>query len=179
MATYSRAEWNELIDTVNALASDCGVDAPPLEHVDPNHIWAKSDIRDMQDRLRQICEDNTFTDPIPDLWLQSIIDEIMTAIAVGCCGDDCWLAVWEVEAGFELIGDELTAVVDGLDLPLGSSFCVHAADADEAEIVAGEQLQQQIIDFYEPLVGFAINSTSGTASLLTPLAGINCDECDD
>lgn len=177
MATYSRAEWNELIDTINTLATDCGVTATPLEHVDPNHIWAKSDIRAVQGRLQQICEDNVFTDPIPDLWLQSIIDEIMAAIAVGCCGDNCWLALWEVDAGFELIGDEFTAVVDCDDLPCEGSFCVQADNAEDAETIAGSQLEQQIKDFYEPLVGFAINSTNGTANLLTPLASIDCQDC--
>lgn len=65
------------------------MDAPPLELVEANHIWSKDDISEIQGRLQQICEDNNFTDPIPNLWKQSIIDEIEAAIATGCCGT-CW-----------------------------------------------------------------------------------------
>lgn len=89
MAAYSRAEWNDLIDRVNDVAIACSVEATPLEPVAANHVWAKSDIREVQDRLKQVCSENTFTEPIPNLWLQSILDEIEAAIERGCCEGDC------------------------------------------------------------------------------------------
>lgn len=76
--------WNELLRRVNELADECG-----LEHLDLTtnpHKWSKSDIQDVQDKLKEICGDNEFS-TIPDTWKQSIIDEFMDAINAGaCCG---------------------------------------------------------------------------------------------
>lgn len=92
MAILSRSDWNDLIDQINALAEECNVDGyVPVEHVEPNHIWAKSDIRRVQEALEQICNEAEFTEPIPDLWEQAIISEIEAAIANGCCDTEgCW-----------------------------------------------------------------------------------------
>jgi len=77
--------WNELVRRVNDLADECGFDAD-LEEVDANHVWSKSDISTVQDKLTEICDENEF-DSIPATWKQSIIDEFTEAIERGCCGE--------------------------------------------------------------------------------------------
>ena len=79
-----KKSWNELIRRVNELADECSLEHIPLTQ-NP-HKWSKSDIQEVQDKLREICDDNEF-DPIPDTWKQSVIDEFVAAIDAGaCCG---------------------------------------------------------------------------------------------
>ncbi len=88
---YKISDWNDIIDRINDLAQnpDPGCDAIDiLENVTAPHRWAKSDIRQVHDKLQEICDENTFSD-IPDLWKQSIIDEIEDAITRGWCKCDC------------------------------------------------------------------------------------------
>ena len=80
---WTRDDWNQLIRDVNGVlqnppASTSCSPIDPLDEVDEGHIWTKSDIRDMQDKLKQTCADISFDD-IPDKWLQSIIDDIKAA----------------------------------------------------------------------------------------------------
>ena len=75
--------WNALIRKVNELAEECD-DVEPLEEVDANHKWSKKDVRDMQDKLKEICDEAEFSD-VPDKWKQSIIDEFLEAIEEGVC----------------------------------------------------------------------------------------------
>lgn len=92
MGAFKLSDWNDLIQQVNTLAidPDTGCDPlDPLDEVTAPHRWSKSDIQSIQDKLIEICEDNTF-DTIPDKWMQSTVDEINEAIAAGWCGcDDC------------------------------------------------------------------------------------------
>lgn len=75
--------WNALIRRVNELAEDCeGVE--PLEEVDEKHRWSKRDVREMQDKLKEICDETEFSD-VPDKWKQSIIDEFIEAVESGAC----------------------------------------------------------------------------------------------
>jgi len=86
---WKLTDWNDIIQQVNDLAQnpDAGCDPiDPLEEVEAPHRWSKTDIQEVQDKLKEICEDNTFADT-PDLWKQSIIDEINDAIDLGWC--DC------------------------------------------------------------------------------------------
>ena len=53
-----------------------------LEEVEAPHKWSKDDIQQVQDKLTEICKDNSFSD-IPDLWKQDTIDEINDAISQG------------------------------------------------------------------------------------------------
>lgn len=81
-------QWNSLIRDINDMVADC--DSDPLEEIEAPHIWAKTDIKLVQDKLIELCEDNEFED-IPDLWKQSSIDEIETAIELGpCCDCGAW-----------------------------------------------------------------------------------------
>lgn len=78
--------WNSLIEQVNELADEC--DLEHLDQVTAPHKWSKSDVQQMQDKLRDICDDNEFSD-VPEKWKQSIIDEFEEAIAAGaCCCED-------------------------------------------------------------------------------------------
>ena len=78
-------DWNDIIQQVNDLAQNPpdGCDAlEPLEEVEAPHKWSADDIQQVQDKLKQVCHDNTFSD-IPDLWKQDTIDEINDAIGQG------------------------------------------------------------------------------------------------
>jgi hypothetical protein len=85
---WTLQDWNNIIQQVNDLAQnpDPGCDpVSPLESVDPPHKWSKADIQQVQDKLKEICKDNTFSAELR-LWAQNIIDEINDAIAKGWCG---------------------------------------------------------------------------------------------
>src|SRR5690242_2693726 len=95
---FKRSEWNDLIDAVNEVLqnppgeTDCNP-LPALEHVGPGTIWRKSHIKQVQDALKATCDSISFN-TIPDLWKQSIVDEINTAIGQAWCNcepedDDC------------------------------------------------------------------------------------------
>lgn len=88
---WTRQDWNNIIQQVNDLAQNPpeGTDCEPLDtlsEVDPEHIWTRGDITSVQDKLIEICKDNTFSAELR-LWAQDIIDEINAAIANGWC--DC------------------------------------------------------------------------------------------
>lgn len=78
--------WNELIRRVNALAAEC--DLTPLDLVDFLHRWSKDDITEVQDKLLEICDENTFNPP-PDLWSRSAIAELIAAVENGPCCEQC------------------------------------------------------------------------------------------
>jgi hypothetical protein len=79
--------WNELIRRINELVPDCpGVE--PLDEVEPNHRWSRSDIEQAQTTLTELCAENTFS-AIPQTWKQSIIDELVAAIDnESCCCEE-------------------------------------------------------------------------------------------
>ena len=84
----TRAEWNSIIDQINALLTNppvgCGAAISPLSRADPNHIWTKTDIHKVQNALTNLCPKSLF-DPIPDLWKQKTYDDILAALALGWC----------------------------------------------------------------------------------------------
>lgn len=95
---YTREEWNDIIRRVNNKAEnpepedsshEDGTPCDPLdpiEEVGPNHIWAVSDVEEVQDKLKEMCPEVQFTDPLI-LWTQNLIDEIEEAIDQAWC--DC------------------------------------------------------------------------------------------
>jgi hypothetical protein len=92
---YTREDWNSLIRRVNDVLQNPPQDTDcepiePLEEVGPDHIWTKTDIQNLQNKLKETCEEISFSD-IPDLWKQSIIDEIENALGQAWCGcdDEC------------------------------------------------------------------------------------------
>lgn len=80
--------WNSIIQQVNALAGSppagCNAVAPLQQVTDP-HLWSKTDIQQVQQTLQNICSSDTFDSPIPDLWKQKTIDDILAAIQNGWC----------------------------------------------------------------------------------------------
>jgi hypothetical protein len=88
---WTRDNWNGIIRRVNELAANppSGCDPiEPLPEVGPDHIWTKSDVGAVQDKLAAICKDNTFTSE--ELWKQSLISEIEEALSKGWCDcNDC------------------------------------------------------------------------------------------
>ena len=92
MATpFTRENWNDIIQKVNALAESPDPGCPgldPLPEVDPDHIWTKDDIQVVRDKLLEICPDNEFTAE-KEMWKQDIVDEINDAIALGWCNCAC------------------------------------------------------------------------------------------
>lgn len=77
---YTLAQWNAIIDQVNALVNECG--GIPL---DPktSRPWKVTDVEAVHNKLIEVCDGNSF-DP-PTRWLQSMIDAIEAAIANGAC----------------------------------------------------------------------------------------------
>jgi len=82
--------WNEIIQEVNELATNPDEGCDPvetLEEVEENHIWNKVDVTEVQDKLKEICPDNEFTELLENQpWTIVIINEIKTALNIGWCG---------------------------------------------------------------------------------------------
>lgn len=146
MPAYSREDWNDIIRRVNDLAANPPPDTdcdplPALDEVDPEHIWSKSDIEAVRDKLTAICEDNTWSGELR-LWAQSVLDEIEEAIGRGWCGceeDDggcvpqCSNAQGRVEqyqGSYELVDYEYCGVCPG-DGSCWDNCTIEARDAVE------------------------------------------------
>jgi len=78
--------WNKLIRDINELAAECDLD--PLEEVEECHRWSKEDITKAQDKLKEICDDNTFSE-VKDTWKVDIVQELEDAIEAGSCCESC------------------------------------------------------------------------------------------
>jgi hypothetical protein len=89
---YTRENWNEdILQEINNLCEnpDEGCDPlPPLEKVEEKHIWKKTDVREAQDKLIEICPENTFDDlKERQLWSDpELIQPLEEAIERGWCG---------------------------------------------------------------------------------------------
>lgn len=84
--------WGELLNKVNEELENPPVDADceaidPIPIPDPMHRWAKSDIREVHDKLNEMPEDCFTFDPIPDLWKIGIIQDIEDQLGESWC--DC------------------------------------------------------------------------------------------
>ena len=93
--------WNEIIQEVNNLCENPpdGCDPiPGLKEVEPEHIWTRADIIEVQDKLKEMCRDIEFTD-LGGRWTSVIIDEIKDALDNGWC--NC-----EESSGFGVWSDE-------------------------------------------------------------------------
>ncbi|REJ65620.1 MAG: hypothetical protein DWQ31_16910 [Planctomycetota bacterium] len=85
---YSRADWNGLLDQVNAVITDppadtdCeDIDISPLPQVGPCHRWSKADISEVQSKLSQTNVSITWN-PIKDVWSAETISEILSNLAL-------------------------------------------------------------------------------------------------
>lgn len=86
-------DWDALIAEVNeVLQTPVGDDCDPIDpipEVGPKYRWKKSDLRDMQEKIKETCPDIEF-EPIPEgkvRWAQSYIDEIRDKLGEAWC--DC------------------------------------------------------------------------------------------
>lgn len=89
MAVYKRSDWNNLLDAVNNVLQNPPDGCDPLDpipHVESPHRWSKADIQEVHDKLMATCSAISFSD-IPELWEQSVIDEINEALGEAWC--DC------------------------------------------------------------------------------------------
>lgn len=102
MAVYRRiTDWNEqIIQEVNNLAENppSGCDpVTPLEEAEEDHLFMKQDVIDVQDKLKEICSDNNFTElNTPQLIINDIIQELKDAIINGWCGCEPLIERWSV-----------------------------------------------------------------------------------
>jgi len=81
--------WNSLLGRINSLASFPPEGCDPVAQlplVTAPHKWTVQDITAAQDKLREICSDNTFTAAVPGgKWRKLYIDELDEAIDNGWC----------------------------------------------------------------------------------------------
>lgn len=88
---FSRENWNDdILTPVNDLCQNPDPECDPLPIiplVEPLHIWTKTDVTTVQDKLIEICPENTFDDlDTPQLWSHpDIIVPIEEAITRGWC----------------------------------------------------------------------------------------------
>lgn len=83
---WTRADWNDLIGRINALADQGCIIAEPLEEVSEGHIWLVQDITDARDKLTEICDNAPTFAAETVKWTQAIIDELNDAIENCECG---------------------------------------------------------------------------------------------
>jgi len=90
---FRLVDWNALIEQANTKrqeAIDDGCEAPddPLQEVTSPHRWRSQDIIDMQDFLKVLCDDDSFTE-VPDYWPAQSVEEIEAHLAnvapCNCC----------------------------------------------------------------------------------------------
>jgi hypothetical protein len=77
---FTRAAWNALIKSVNALISGNSLTADPLAEVKKNHVWSKADVTVVQNKLKEICTNGPTFDSFAK-WSQKLIDELEKAIS--------------------------------------------------------------------------------------------------
>jgi len=84
--------WNSLLGRINSLALFPPEGCDPIAQlplVAAPHKWSVQDIAAAQDKLREICSDNSFTTPVPGApggkWRRLYIDELDAAIDNGWC----------------------------------------------------------------------------------------------
>ncbi len=86
---YKISDWNDLIRRVNDILENPPEDencpaVDPIDEVTAPHIWRKSDIREVQNKLKETCPDIEF-EAIDGMWKQSTIDEIEDAMLQAWC----------------------------------------------------------------------------------------------
>ena len=91
---YTRENWNDLLVAVNDVLenapeeTDCSdTTITPLPSVNENHRWSKADVAAVHAKLLETNCDQISFSAIPDLWSQSILDEINDALTLAWC--DC------------------------------------------------------------------------------------------
>jgi hypothetical protein len=83
---WKRTDWNDIIDKINALISQCNDDVAPLDYVPENHKWSVTDIIVARDTISAHCSNAEFNTELKK-WKQEIIDELNTAMGDCDCGE--------------------------------------------------------------------------------------------
>lgn len=103
---WKRTDWNDIIDKINALISQCNDDVAPLDYVPENHKWSVQDITEARNKIIEHCSNANFTTELVK-WKQEIVDELNTAMGDcdchGSAGADCEPCMWDhgpVSGGF-------------------------------------------------------------------------------
>lgn len=84
--------WEELLDAVNDKLQNPPDNCDPIDEIDTPeecHRWAKSDIREVHDKLNEMPGDCFDFEDIPDLWKKSIIDDIENQLDNSWCDCGC------------------------------------------------------------------------------------------
>ena len=162
---WTRTDWNDVIDRVNEKISTCRSGSENLPHVDPNHIWKKSDVILVRDKIAELCSDTNFTEL--KLWTQKIIDELNSAL------DNC-----------DCNGGGLTCVACDaptftMDLPYDGTEGGHELFLTGLQVASSGYIGRSVdITVYDPIsetytnsIGGAIIACNGTLSNV--MMGIN------
>jgi hypothetical protein len=92
---FTRNDWNSLLGQVNDKLENppSGTDCQPIDpipDVELEHIWAKSDIEEVRDKMIETCPDIAFSESLI-LWRADFLDEIEAQLEkMWCdCGSGC------------------------------------------------------------------------------------------
>ena len=134
---YTVAFWNTLIDAVNTALAPCS--QTTLPHVSAGHIWTVSDIKAVHNALKAGCPANGFTTPdASNIWKQAIIDEIVNALPIACCGGWYWASAWATACDDQIPPEPTPWYGDGGPYPPGGPYRTEAeAVAALAAVVNG------------------------------------------
>ena len=86
---FSNQDWTDIIDRVNEMADECGVDR--LDSIGECHRLSRQDVLDVFETLVMVCEDNEF-DALEECarWGLSFVRDIEAAIESGVCCREVW-----------------------------------------------------------------------------------------
>ena len=80
---FTRDAWNALIDQVNALITTNSLSAAQLVEVPKGHVWTKTDVTLIRNKLTEICTNNPTFAVTLNKWSQKLMTELSAAIS-GC-----------------------------------------------------------------------------------------------
>ena len=92
---FKRDDWNALIDKVNALITSNGLSAVPLADVAKGHVWKKSDVTKVRDKLTEICTNGPTFAVTLNKWSSKLISELEAAIDGCSCTSDVYTGLCE------------------------------------------------------------------------------------
>ena len=86
---FSNQDWTDIIDSVNEMADECGVER--LDSIGECHRLSRQDVLDVFEKLMMVCEDNEF-DALEECarWGLSFVRDIEAAIESGVCCREVW-----------------------------------------------------------------------------------------
>lgn len=122
--------WKELLDQVNEELENPPSGCDPIEPIEvpeKPHRWAKSDIREVHERLNQMPGDCFEFKDIPDLWKVSIIEDIEDQLANAWC--ECEQCLYPCDNAAETEEQALFSVSTGAG---DCTTCATTSEANDA-----------------------------------------------